>query len=80
MASVPGREFSREQLMALVPGASEAIERGLDRLVEEEILRPPGGRRATYRFRHGLIRDAAYESRIGEHRRLYEDRAAAVLA
>ncbi len=78
VASVLGREFTRAQLSALLPAAGDAVDRGLDRLVEAEILKRRGGRwRAAFRFRHGLIRDAAYESLIGEHRRLYQQRAAA---
>ncbi len=76
VASVLGREFTRQQLTALVPAAGDAVGRALDRLVEAGLLQRRGGRCPSYRFRLALDRDAAHESLLAEHRRLYEWRAA----
>ncbi len=78
VASVLGREFTREQLLALIPAAGDRLEQALERLVEAEFLgRRGSGWRSIYRFRLALDREAAYESLIAAHRRLYEERAAA---
>ena len=80
-ASVEGNEFHRGALDALVPGSlSPDVERGLTALVRRDLIRPD---RSTFvddeafRFRHILIRDAAYrslpkEARADLHRRFAE--------
>jgi len=65
-ASVAGRVFETEAVVALSPD----VERGgiggqLGSLLRKELIRPERTRvdgRETYRFRHLLIRDAAYEA------------------
>ena len=77
-ASVLGREFTLEQLSTLLPGAGDAVERGVARLVEDEIFRRRSDRLGgRCRFRYALDRSAAYASLLAQHRRLYEERASA---
>ena len=66
VASVEGTQFHRGVLEELAPGRSEvSLDRSLSALVRRDLIRPD---RATFageqafRFRHVLIRDAAYES------------------
>src|SRR5581483_9970765 len=60
-AAVVGRFFSTEALAVLAGDDGVAALAGLER---KDLIRPNVGRldRADYRFRHILIRDAAYES------------------
>jgi tetratricopeptide (TPR) repeat protein len=52
----------------------------LERLAEADILFVEGdGPRATYRFKHALMQDAAYESVLKSHRRVLHRRAAEFL-
>jgi class 3 adenylate cyclase/tetratricopeptide (TPR) repeat protein len=62
--SVEGRVFHRGAVQALAPDESQ-VEKRLNGLVRKELVRPdkpqlPG--EDAYRFRHLLIRDAAYEA------------------
>jgi predicted ATPase len=66
LASVEGTQFHRGALGELAPNRSEvSLDRSLSALVRRDLIRPD---RATFageqafRFRHVLIRDAAYES------------------
>ena len=63
VGAVLGREFAYEMLQALAPQDEATVQAGLAQLVGAELLyqrgRPP---RATYRFKHALIQDAAYAS------------------
>ena len=62
-ASVMGKTFLRSALDFLSPGDGAALGRRLAALVRQELIRPEGGRPAGdegFRFRHILIRDAAY--------------------
>jgi predicted ATPase/class 3 adenylate cyclase len=63
VGAVLGREFAYEMLQALVTQDDDTLQAGLAQLVGAELLyqrgRPP---RATYRFKHALIQDAAYAS------------------
>ena len=62
-AAVLGREFSYALLAATAGLHAGALQRGLARLVEAELLfvrgEPP---EATYTFKHALVQEAAYES------------------
>jgi DNA-binding SARP family transcriptional activator len=64
LASVIGKTFTREAVEALVgPDALPDVARRLDSVVRREIIRPDRSSTGTadaYRFRHILIRDAAY--------------------
>jgi predicted ATPase len=63
-AAVAGRIFSRSAVRVLSPPAEHAgLDERLAGLVRKQLVRPHRaefGRENTYRFRHSLIRDAAY--------------------
>ena len=64
-AAVAGAEFTRESVAELIGEPLEHAETALEALVRKDLVRPapstvPG--EAGYRFRHVLIRDAAYDS------------------
>ncbi len=67
-ASIEGKEFARERVEALV---GDSIDAELRALVRKDLIEPFG--EDTFRFRHQLIRDAAYEGMAKELRaRLHE--------
>jgi class 3 adenylate cyclase len=75
-----GREFSYELLQAIAPWDEETLRRGLHQLVEAEFLYQQGlPPQATYRFKHALIQDAAYQSLLRSTRQQYHQRIAQVL-
>jgi DNA-binding SARP family transcriptional activator/class 3 adenylate cyclase len=64
-AAVQGKVFNEDAVMALLgPPFSEQTSFALASTVQKELIRPdrPSLGRRTYRFRHILIRDSAYES------------------
>ena len=65
-ASVVGKEFGQREVSELTPAESRAAVGGqLMTLVRKELIRPERRRddgAETFRFRHLLIRDAAYDS------------------
>jgi len=65
-AAIEGERFHLGAVLALVDDVEEAdARRGLDALVERELLLPARGEIAgeqAWRFRHALLRDAAYAS------------------
>jgi predicted ATPase/DNA-binding SARP family transcriptional activator len=70
-AAVVGKVFQEEAIVELSPpSARAAVGEGLGALVRKELIRPARGELGdrTYRFRHLLIRDAAYDS-IGKETR-----------
>ena len=66
LASVEGTQFHRSAIRELAPEVPEAfLERSLAALVRRDVIRPDQSSFAgdeAYRFRHLLIRDAAYRS------------------
>jgi DNA-binding winged helix-turn-helix (wHTH) protein/predicted ATPase len=76
--SIVGREFSYAVLAAVVPSEAEALQQALTQLVKSELVYPRGVVPHTrYRFKHALVRDAAYDAlprrrRRGMHRQLAE--------
>lgn len=80
IGSVIGREFSYGMLAAVSQWPPATLSEALDKLVDSELLlcagEPP---RATYRFKHALVQDAAYESLLLSNRRGLHARVAAVL-
>jgi predicted ATPase len=75
-----GREFSYELLQAVSPWDEGPLQRGLHQLVEAEFLYQQGlPPQATYRFKHALIQDAAYQSLLKSTRQQYHQRIAQVL-
>jgi class 3 adenylate cyclase/DNA-binding SARP family transcriptional activator len=80
-ASVEGTVFHRGALEELAPASLEAsIERSLTSLVRRDMIRPDRaglGEDEAFRFRHMLIRDAAYRSLSKEMRAELHERFAA---
>ena len=70
-----GRDFAYTLLQAVLPWDEETMQRGLHQLVEAEFLfqrgLPP---QATYRFKHALIQDTAYQSLLKSTRQQYHQR------
>jgi tetratricopeptide (TPR) repeat protein len=77
---VLGREFAYETLKALGAIEDEALQDGLSRLVDAELLyqrgRPP---RSKYIFKHALVQDAAYQSLLRRKRQHYHQQIAELL-
>jgi tetratricopeptide (TPR) repeat protein len=68
-ASIEGKEFARERVAALVgDGVGEPVAVHLRTLIRRDLIRPVGSSENTFRFRHQLIRDAAYEAMSKELR------------
>jgi class 3 adenylate cyclase/predicted ATPase len=80
LGAVLGREFAHELLQAIAPQDENTLQAGLAQLVGAELLyqrgRPP---RARYRFKHALIRDAAYASLLKSTRQQVHQQIAQVL-
>jgi class 3 adenylate cyclase/predicted ATPase len=80
LASVIGREFTYPLLAAASQGEEPTLRTHLERLVDSELVfqmgEPPD---ATYRFKHALIRDEAYQSLIRTARRRYHLQVATAL-
>jgi class 3 adenylate cyclase/tetratricopeptide (TPR) repeat protein len=61
-ASIEGKEFSRQRLEALVgDGERDPVDVDLHALIRKDLIRHVGSSEDTFRFRHQLIRDGAYE-------------------
>jgi class 3 adenylate cyclase/tetratricopeptide (TPR) repeat protein len=77
VAAVLGREFDYPLLRAVVPGSDDYVHAGLNALIRADLIyihgKPP---KATYRFKHALIRDAAYEGLLKSERRELHARVA----
>jgi predicted ATPase len=75
-----GREFSYELLHAVAPWDEDTLQRGLQQLVAAEFLYQQGlPPQATYRFKHALIQDAAYQSLLRSTRQRYHQHIAQVV-
>ena len=75
-----GREFSYALLQAVSPWDEGTLQQGLQQLVAAEFLYQQGlPPQATYRFKHALIQDAAYQSLLRSTRQQYHRRIAQVL-
>jgi predicted ATPase len=75
-----GREFAYEVLQAVSPWDEETLRWGLQQLVDAELLYRQGlPPQATYRFKHALIQDTAYQSLLRSTRQQYHQRIAQVL-
>jgi class 3 adenylate cyclase/tetratricopeptide (TPR) repeat protein len=72
-AAVEGKEFGREQVEALV---EDNVAEQLLALVRTDLIRPSGPREGIFRFRHQLIRDAAYDGISKERRATLHERFA----
>ena len=80
VGAVLGRNFSYPLLQA-IGGLREAnLQSALERLAEADILFVEGAPpRASYRFKHALIQNAAYESLLKSRRQALHRRAAEIL-
>jgi class 3 adenylate cyclase/predicted ATPase len=75
-----GREFAYALLQAVAPWDEATLQRGLHQLVAAEFLYQQGlPPEATYRFKHALIQDTAYQSLLRSTRQQYHQRIAQVL-
>lgn len=73
-AAVIGRSFETELLLRLEPGSAADVERGVDQLLERELLcRSTAG---TLEFRHVLVRDVGYQQLLTDRRRELHRRCA----
>jgi predicted ATPase len=82
ISAVLGRSFSYALLhsVAAVRDSEAGLHSALDRLAEADILIAEGvGAQATYRFKHALIEDAAYESLLKSRRQALHRRAGEIL-
>ena len=76
-ASVEGKEFTRERVAALAgDGIADSIGALLRGLVRKDLIRPIGADADTFRFRHQLVRDAAYDGMPKELRAELHERFA----
>jgi class 3 adenylate cyclase len=77
LAATIGREFPYELLRAISPLEETRLSGALNRLVDAELLEEFSSHsRFGYRFRHALIRDAAYESLLRSQRRVHHRKIA----
>jgi class 3 adenylate cyclase/predicted ATPase len=75
-----GREFAYALLQAVAPWDEGTLQRGLHQLVEAEFLYQQGLLpQATYRFKHVLLQETAYQSLLKSVRQQYHQRVAQVL-
>jgi DNA-binding NtrC family response regulator/class 3 adenylate cyclase/predicted ATPase len=75
-----GRQFPYAVLQAVAPQDATALQQDLACLVEAELLYQRGvPPQATYRFKHALIQDAAYQSLLRRTRQQYHRQIAQVL-
>ena len=80
IGAVLGRGFSHALLQALADLDEGGLRSAVERLAQADILFVEGdGAQATYRFKHALIQDAAYESLLKSRRQALHRRAAEVL-
>jgi class 3 adenylate cyclase len=70
LAAIIGREFSYDLLRALSPLEETRLTGALNRLVDAELITQRAvAPQTSYRFRHALIHDAAYESLLRSERK-----------
>jgi class 3 adenylate cyclase/predicted ATPase len=75
-----GRTFAYDLLQAVTPFDEATLQHGLRQLVEAELLYQRGlPPQATYRFKHALLQEAAYQSLLRSTRQQYHQRIAQVL-
>ncbi|HTO70063.1 MAG TPA: AAA family ATPase [Myxococcota bacterium] len=71
LASVIGREFSWDVLVALSPSNEGGLRAAVTRLVEADLIRERESQR-SYVFKHALVQETAYGSLLrGERRRVH---------
>jgi class 3 adenylate cyclase/tetratricopeptide (TPR) repeat protein len=76
-AAIEGKEFARDRVEALVVGEMRArVAAHLLTLVRMDLVRPAGAGDGAFRFRHQLIRDAAYDGISKDTRAVLHERFA----
>ena len=81
IGAVLGRGFSYALLQSVAGLDEGALQSALERLAEADILFVEGhGPQATYRFKHALIQDAAYDSLLKSRRQALHAEAAEILS
>jgi class 3 adenylate cyclase/tetratricopeptide (TPR) repeat protein len=81
IGAVLGREFSYGLLNAVAGLPEPALQASLERLADADLLFAEGiAPSASYRFKHALIQDAAYDSLLKSRRQATHRRAAEALA
>jgi tetratricopeptide (TPR) repeat protein len=76
-AAVEGKEFGRARVEWLVESdLRDSVSERLLGLVRTDLIRPVGANDDTFRFRHQLIRDAAYDGIPKERRAVLHERFA----
>src|SRR5277367_2488158 len=80
IGAVLGRGFSYALLQSVAGLDEGALRSSLERLAQADILFVEGdGAHATYRFKHALIQDAAYDSLLKSRRQALHAQAAEIL-
>ncbi|OBH71561.1 hypothetical protein A5682_07680 [Mycobacterium mantenii] len=80
LAATLGRDFSYALLLAVAAWDEDTLREGLRQLTEAELLYETGLPPAsTYRFKHALIQDAAYQSLLKSTRQQHHQRIAHTL-
>jgi len=80
IGAVIGRDFSYELISAVAQMESTLLQVALDQLADADILLAQGlPPEATYRFKHSLIQDAAYENLLRSQRSVLHRRVAEAL-
>jgi class 3 adenylate cyclase/predicted ATPase len=80
IGAVLGRGFSHALLQSVAGLDQDALQSASERLAEADILFVEGdGAQATYRFKHALIQDAAYDSLLKSRRQALHRRAAEIM-
>lgn len=80
LGAVLGREFSYEILKSILTRDEHELQLALTQLVGAGILFRTGlGQNISYKFKHALIQDAAYESMLKSQRRQLHSRVAQTL-
>lgn len=81
IAAAIGRNFTRDVLAKVQRRSDQEIEDALGKLLDADLIVPVGGigEKPSYRFRHALVQDAAYQSMLRSSRAGWHGRIAAVL-
>lgn len=80
VAAVIGQQFSHALLASVVSLSDGELRTGLEQLVAVGIAHRQGdGSGSTYRFKHALLRDIAYENLLRARRRQLHERIARVI-
>jgi predicted ATPase len=80
IGAVLGRDFGYSLLRAVAETDETAVQTALERLADADLLFVEGAPpQATYRFKHALIQDAAYDSLLKSRRQALHRRAAELL-